>query len=73
MIILVCTMHLEQLATEPPLAAVALEVAETTEAGRPPRHMYKLTGDGLRCARTQGTAEGAALPDGQPAFSGVKA
>jgi PadR family transcriptional regulator, regulatory protein PadR len=26
---------------------------ETTEAGRPPRHMYKLTPDGLRYAREQ--------------------
>ena len=24
---------------------------ETTEAGRPPRHMYRLTADGLRSAR----------------------
>jgi len=24
---------------------------ETVEAGRPPRHLYKLTGDGLRYAR----------------------
>jgi PadR family transcriptional regulator PadR len=29
---------------------------ETVEAGRPPRHMYKLTGDGLRYARTQVSA-----------------
>jgi PadR family transcriptional regulator, regulatory protein PadR len=51
-----------------------LETAwETTEAGRPPRHLYKLTADGLRYARTQGTAEGVELRDAQPAFSGVKA
>src|SRR5271154_5316250 len=34
-----------------------LETAwETTETGRPPRHMYKLTQDGLRYARTQVSA-----------------
>lgn len=46
---------------------------ETVEAGRPPRHMYKLTGDGLRYARTQVTVEHVQLPDTQPAFSGWKA
>ena len=51
-----------------------LETAwETTEAGRPPRHMYKLTSDGLRYARTQIVAEGVELPNAQPAFSGGKA
>ena len=45
---------------------------ETSEAGRPPRHMYKLTTDGLRYARTQVTAEGVQLPHSQPALSGVK-
>jgi DNA-binding PadR family transcriptional regulator len=35
-----------------------LETAwETTEAGRPPRHMYKLTRDGLRYARQVNAAE----------------
>jgi PadR family transcriptional regulator, regulatory protein PadR len=46
---------------------------ETAEAGRPPRHMYKLTGDGLRYARTQVTAEDVSILNAQPAFSGVKA
>jgi PadR family transcriptional regulator PadR len=51
-----------------------LETAwETVEAGRPPRHMYKLTADGLRYARTQVTAEGSQLRNAQPAFSGGKA
>lgn len=51
-----------------------LETAwETTEAGRPPRHMYKLTSDGLRYARTQIAAEGVELPNAQPVFSGGKA
>jgi DNA-binding PadR family transcriptional regulator len=46
---------------------------EAVEAGRPPRHMYKLTADGLRYARTQLTAEAVQLPNAQPAFSGGKA
>jgi PadR family transcriptional regulator, regulatory protein PadR len=46
---------------------------ETVEAGRPPRHMYKLTADGLRYARAQLTVEGAQLRSAQPAFSGGKA
>ena len=51
-----------------------LETAwETVEAGRPPRHMYKLTADGLRYARTQVTAEEVGLPNAQPAFGGGKA
>jgi PadR family transcriptional regulator, regulatory protein PadR len=51
-----------------------LETAwETTEAGRPPRHMYKLTADGLRVARTQVAAEHVQSLHAQPAFSGVKA
>ena len=29
---------------------------ETVETGRPPRHMYKLTRDGMRYARTQAVA-----------------
>src|ERR1039457_1022569 len=45
----------------------------TVEAGRPPRHMYRLTADGLRYARTQVTAENVQLPHAQPAFSEVKA
>src|SRR5580658_9531642 len=46
-----------------------LETAwETAEAGRPPRHMYKLTADGLRYARTQVTAEDVKLLHPQPAF-----
>ena len=51
-----------------------LETAwETVEAGRPPRHMYKLTADGLRYARTQVAAEAVQLPYAQPAFCGGKA
>lgn len=51
-----------------------LETAwETTEAGRPPRHMYKLTADGLRFARAQVTAGDVPQPNAQPAFSGGKA
>ena len=46
---------------------------ETAEAGRPPRHMYKLTADGLRYARAQETAAEVRLPNAQPAFSGGKA
>jgi len=30
---------------------------ETAETGRPPRHMYKLTRDGLRYARTQAATD----------------
>lgn len=43
---------------------------ETTETGRPPRHMYKLTNDGLRYAREQVSAA-PAQAIGQPAFGGV--
>jgi PadR family transcriptional regulator PadR len=46
---------------------------ETTEAGRPPRHMYRLTADGLRYARTHVTAGDVPQSNAQPAFSGVKA
>jgi len=43
---------------------------ETTETGKPPRHMYKLTRDGLRYARAQvNTASVQAI--GEPAFDGV--
>ena len=51
-----------------------LETAwEAVEAGRPPRHMYKLTADGLRYARAQVAAEAVQLPNAQPAFSGGRA
>jgi PadR family transcriptional regulator, regulatory protein PadR len=45
---------------------------ETTSEGRPPRHMYKLTNDGLRYARTQVSVAAESFA-GQPAMSGVKA
>jgi len=44
---------------------------ETLEAGKPPRHMYKLTVGGLRYAREH-AALAAKRPAGQPALSGVK-
>ena len=44
---------------------------ETLEAGKPPRHMYKLTAGGLRYAREQ-VPSASKHPVGQPAFSGVK-
>ena len=48
-----------------------LETAwETAEVGRPPRHLYKLTRDGLRYARAQ-VSEAAAQGAGEPAFGGV--
>jgi PadR family transcriptional regulator PadR len=43
---------------------------ETAETGRPPRHMYKLTTDGLRYARTQVSEEKVGVV-GEPAFGGV--
>ena len=43
---------------------------ESTTEGRPPRHMYKLTEDGLRYAREQVAVERAAAM-GEPAFGGV--
>jgi len=43
---------------------------ETTAEGRPPRHMYKLTNDGLRYARTQVAVEPVAAM-GEPAFGGA--
>ena len=46
---------------------------EIVEAGRPPRHMYRLTVDGLRYARTEVSAESVQLPNTQPAFIGGKA
>jgi PadR family transcriptional regulator, regulatory protein PadR len=45
---------------------------EATETGRPPRHMYKLTNDGLRYAREQVSAV-SVQSAGQPAFGGVTA
>jgi DNA-binding PadR family transcriptional regulator len=44
---------------------------ETMEAGRPPRHLYKLTGDGLRYAREQVTAA-SERSAGQPVLTEVK-
>ncbi len=41
---------------------------ETTETGRPPRHLYKLTDDGLRYAREQILSQGLV---GNPEFSEV--
>jgi len=40
---------------------------ETAETGRPPRHMYKLTEDGLRHAR-EAVSEAATQATGVPAF-----
>ena len=45
---------------------------ETVEAGRPPRHLYKLTADGLRYAREQ-VATAPTESTGQPVLSGVTA
>jgi PadR family transcriptional regulator PadR len=45
---------------------------ETVEAGRPPRHLYKLTPDGMRYAREQVTATPGRSFSRQ-VFSGVKA
>jgi PadR family transcriptional regulator, regulatory protein PadR len=44
---------------------------ENPEPGKPPRHMYRLTADGLRYAREQLLSRSKHL-DAQPAFSGVK-
>jgi PadR family transcriptional regulator, regulatory protein PadR len=41
-----------------------------TEAGRPPRHLYKLTRDGLRYAREQVSVASVSMV-GVPALSGV--
>jgi DNA-binding PadR family transcriptional regulator len=46
---------------------------ETAEAGRPPRHMYRLTADGLRYARTEVPTQGVPLANAHPALSGGKA
>jgi DNA-binding PadR family transcriptional regulator len=43
---------------------------KTAAEGRPPRHMYRLTQDGLRYARTQ-VRERAVVGVGEPAFGGV--
>jgi PadR family transcriptional regulator PadR len=43
---------------------------ETTEAGKPPRHMYRLTPTGLRFIREQVSLRSTGLP--QTAFGGVK-
>jgi PadR family transcriptional regulator PadR len=43
---------------------------ETAEAGRPPRHLYKLTWDGLQYARAQVT-ESPIQRISEPAFGGV--
>jgi len=42
---------------------------DTSEVGKPPRHMYRLTLDGLRYARELMPTSTARL---KPAFSGVK-
>jgi PadR family transcriptional regulator PadR len=44
---------------------------EASEAGKPPRHMYKLTAGGLELAREEANS-GLKHAVGQPAFSGVK-
>jgi len=43
---------------------------ETAETGRPPRHMYRLTKDGLRYAR-EVVSEPATEAVGEPAFDGT--
>jgi PadR family transcriptional regulator, regulatory protein PadR len=43
---------------------------ESPEAGKPPRHMYKLTAAGLRYSREH-AASSSKHSVGQPAFSGV--
>jgi PadR family transcriptional regulator, regulatory protein PadR len=47
---------------------------EASEAGKPPRHMYRLTTGGLRYAREQAPSVSRLSKHrvGQPAFSGVK-
>jgi PadR family transcriptional regulator PadR len=44
---------------------------ETTEAGKPPRHMYRLTPDGLRYAREQVRSHSKRRTQ-QAAFEGAK-
>ena len=43
---------------------------ETTAMGRPPRHMYRLTRDGLRFARAQ-VSTSPATAVGEPVFEGA--
>jgi DNA-binding PadR family transcriptional regulator len=44
---------------------------ETSEAGKPPRHMYRLTANGLRTARERLSPSSRRI-DVRPVFSGVK-
>ena len=44
---------------------------ETAEAGKPPRHMYRLTASGLQLARQESPSK-ARRSRVQPAFSGVR-
>ena len=44
---------------------------ETAELGKPPRHMYRLTTEGMRFAREQLLSRSGRRAQ-QPAFSGVK-
>jgi PadR family transcriptional regulator PadR len=44
---------------------------ETTEAGKPPRHMYRLTADGLQLAR-QESRSNARRSRVQPVLTGVR-
>ena len=44
---------------------------ELAETGKPPRHLYKLTKNGLRCSQEQLISADVAM--NQPAFSEVKA
>ena len=46
---------------------------EAAESGRPPRHLYKLTGDGLRYAREQAAVAADQQPVGRRVLSEVKA
>jgi DNA-binding PadR family transcriptional regulator len=43
---------------------------EETEMGRPPRHMYRLTRDGLRFARSQVNST-PVMAAGRPVFEGA--
>ncbi len=44
---------------------------EDPEPGRPPRHMYRLTAEGLRYAREQVSSTSKSVP-ARPAFDGAK-
>ena len=46
---------------------------EAQVEGRPPRHLYKITGDGLRYAREQLSEAASKSAVKQPAFGGVGA